>query len=297
MRGTRVIRARRTELGAMAVIQRSRRRGTAIMSIAVASLVVTGCAGSVDAGAPGTAASPETTSFSPFEFTPTSEAGPRAAPRWQEVGRFEGSAGNRTPAFTVDTGAIQWRLRWECQSGSMRVTTVSPPGESEPLANSSCPSEGEGFSIQTGEVHLDVEASGAWSAIVEQQVETPINEPILPQMAGAPVVAQGPFYEIDEEGKGTVTLYRLSDGRRALRLEDFEVHLNTDLVVWLSEAPRPTTSLEAVEAPHVEIGPLKSTLGPQNYVVPDDLPTNRIRSLVIWCPPIRSGYIAATLQP
>ncbi len=99
MRGTRVIRARRTELGAMAVIQRSRRRGTAIMSIAVASLVVTGCAGSEDAGAPGTAASPETTSFSPFEFTPTSEAGrPGGAPlaggrpfrgqRWQPDARL-----------------------------------------------------------------------------------------------------------------------------------------------------------------------------------------------------------------
>lgn len=36
-------------------------------------------------------------------------------------------------------------------------------------------------------------------------------------------------------------------------------------------------------------------MGPQNYLVPADLPIEAIRSVIIWCPPIRSAYLAATL--
>ena len=43
--------------------------------------------------------------------------------------------------------------------------------------------------------------------------------------------------------------------------------LNTDLVVWLSEAAAPTSSEEVVSAPHVEIAsPTRPWV--QNYLVP-----------------------------
>lgn len=85
------------------------------------------------------------------------------------------------------------------------------------------------------------------------------------------MIAEGTFYEIDEPGSGTAPLYQLADGSRALRLEDFEVFLNTDLVVWLSQAAAPRTSEEAVSVPHVEIAPLKSTMGPQTTSCPPTL--------------------------
>jgi hypothetical protein len=70
---------------------------------------------------------------------------------------------------------------------------------------------------------------------------------------------------------------------------------NTDLFVWLSEARQPRTSAEAVGAGRVSVGNLKSTLGNQNYEVPPDVPTERIRSVVIWCEPVAIAYSAAIL--
>lgn len=177
------------------------------------------------------------------------------------------------------------------------MTTVPPPARPEAIVEASCPEEGESFSIQTGELSLDIMADGPWQIAVEQQVETPIDEPPLPGMAGAGVLAAASFYEIDEPVEGTVALYQLPDGNRALRFEGFETFLNTDLVVRLSEASAPQNSAEAFEAPYVEIAALKSTMGPQNYLVPPDLPTERIRSVVIWCPPVSNAYAAATLVP
>lgn len=48
--------------------------------------------------------------------------------------------------------------------------------------------------------------------------------------------------------------------------------------------------------PKVSIGNLKSTVGNQNYEVPPDVPTERIRSIVIWCEPVSVAYIAAPLD-
>jgi hypothetical protein len=140
-----------------------------------------------------------------------------------------------------------------------------------------------------------VEATGGWKAIVDQQVDTPLEEAPPPGLAGAPVLAEGAFYPVERDGRGTARIARLPDGRRVLRLEGFEVSQNTDLFVWLSEAVRPRTSEAAIGAPRVEVGNLKSTVGSQNYEIPADLPTERIRSIVIWCAPVQVAYTAAAL--
>lgn len=203
-----------------------------------------------------------------------------------------------TPAFTIAPGAIQWRVHWACDSGRLRIETRPAPPKPGALVDEACRQDGKAFSIQTGELRLAVQSPGHWSATVEQQVDTPINEPPLAGMESAPVLAQGSFYPVEKPGKGTVRLFQLPDGRRALRFsEDFEVFNNTDLVIWLSQVARPTTSAQAVENLHVELAPLKSTRGPQNYVIPPEIPTGSIRSVVLWCVPVPSVYIAAALGP
>ena len=96
-------------------------------------------------------------------------------------------------------------------------------------------------------------------------------------------------------GEGSANLYRLADGRRILRFEGFRTGENTDLFVWLSEAAQPMNSAEAVTTPHVEIANLKSTLGTQNYEIPASVPTEKIRSVVIWCQPVAIAYAVAAL--
>ncbi|MDQ3304492.1 MAG: DM13 domain-containing protein [Actinomycetota bacterium] len=275
---------------------RRRWRGRRVWGLV--ALVLAAVAACGQSGPPPRAAPTTPPSVAPPQLFPDQiDHGPRAAPRWDELASFSGTGPTETQGFAIAPGAIQWRARYQCESGALRLEVRPSPDEPEPLAEATCPTEGEGFAISSGEHRLAVATPGPWRVTVEQQVETPIDEAPLPGMTEAPVLAEGSFYEIDEPGSGTVRLFELADGTRALRLEDFEVFLNTDLVVWLSEAPNPSTSAEAVAAPHVEIADLKSTIGPQNYLVPADLPTERIRSVIIWCPPIRSAYLAASLSP
>ncbi len=227
----------------------------------------------------------------------TVAGGPRAAARWETVVTLEGTGNTATAPFTILGEAIQWRARWECQSGTLRVESDPPPRRPAPLVDSgACPKEGEGFSIVTGPVKLNVTATGPWKLIVDQQVDVPLNEPPLPAMASGRVVAQGDFYDVEKNGKGTARLYQLGDGTRALRFENLEVNQNTDLFVWLNTAPIPKTSRDASSAEYWVLGNLKSTVGSQNYLIPADIPVDRVRSIVIWCQPVAIAYAAATLS-
>lgn len=140
-----------------------------------------------------------------------------------------------------------------------------------------------------------IDAAGPWTAIVDQQIDTLLNEPAPPSANDAAIIAQGPFYDVEKKGKGFAKLFNLPDGRRILRFENFEVTNNTDLFVWLSEAPHPNNSAESVGASKVVLGNLKSTLGNQNYEIPAEVLTERIRSIVIWCQPVSIAYAAAAL--
>lgn len=225
----------------------------------------------------------------------TTTAGPRSAPRWETVATFSGTGPLETPQFTILPGAIQWRVRWNCESGELAIHTVPPPRKAGPLVTSACPKNGDGYSIATGAVHLAISASGPWKAIVDQQIDTPLDEAPPAGVHTAEVVGEGAFYDVEKTGKGTARLYRMSDGRRVLRFEGFEVTNNTDLFVWLTDSAQPKTSAEAVSARRVVLGNLKSTLGNQNYDVPSDLAPDRIRSVVIWCDPIAIAYSASSL--
>ncbi|MFN2506505.1 MAG: DM13 domain-containing protein, partial [Acidimicrobiales bacterium] len=152
-----------------------------------------------------------------------------------------------------------------------------------------------GFSIREGPAVLEVAATGGWEVLVDQQVETPASEPELAGMTDASLVAEGDFYGIDQEGTGKAALYRLPDGRRALRLEPFVVTPNSDLFVWVSETEAPRTSEQALHSAHVQVQELTATAGAQNYLLPDDIDATRIRSVVIWCEPVRTAYAAAAL--
>lgn len=270
------------------------RRCGACLIVAL-TLLLGACGGGGQDGKAGTPADEAADSST----TSTSTATPRAsaAPRWDTQASFDGEAPTTTASFTIVPAAIQWRVRWNCK-GAGTITITAAPALKRPLvAESNCPGDGIAYAIQTGARRLKVEAAGPWSVTVDQQVDTPIEEPALPEMAAAKVLGSGDFYDIEKKGKGTARLYELPDGGRALRLEGFEVSQNTDLFIWLSEAATPRTSAEVVATPYVQIALLRSTLGSQNYVVPPEIPADKIRSVVIWCEPIRVAYAAAALMP
>ncbi|MFN2504531.1 MAG: DM13 domain-containing protein [Acidimicrobiales bacterium] len=224
----------------------------------------------------------------------------KAAPRWEQVRVVTGNSPMDLGTVNIADGAIQWRVKWSCETGNMRITSTPPPVPNRPgpvVVESNCPGQGEGFGRQTGEVRVNVQASGPWKATLEQQVDSALDEPPLPEMAGAEVLGRGDFYNVDKTGKGTAILYRLADGRRALRIEPgFEVLNDPDLVVWVSSVPNPRTAKAMADGPHAEIAALKSTRGSQNYPIPDDLPFSDIRSVGLYCVPVPSIYAAAALS-
>jgi hypothetical protein len=274
------------------------RRGVCAL-LALGTLLVTGCGNDDESAAPAPTEPASTVPFPTALTVPrslTEGETQRASPRWEQVRVVTGNEPAKIGPFAIASGAIQWRVKWSCETGTMRILTTPPPPRPGPLVDSPCPERGEGYARQTGDVTLDVQASGPWKATVEQQVDTPLDEPPLPEMAGAQVLGRGEFYNVEKTGKGTAILYRLPDGRRALRFEPgFEVFNDPDLVVWLSEATNPRTSKEVVDSNHVEIAALRSTKGSQNYILPDDVPLTRIGSVALYCVPVPSIYTAASL--
>lgn len=247
---------------------------------------------------------PGTTTTTAEDTTPTTARGQTSAPRWETVNTFTGTGDLTTPTFDILKGSIQWRARWKCETGHLRVDSdPKRPRHPEPTVDSPCsvsadkPDKAVGYGIVDGKVKLMVQATSAWEITVDQQVDTPLLEPPLPGMDTGKVLGQGDFYDIEMKGKGTAKLYELPDGALALRFEDFEVSSNTDLFVWVSESPAPKTSKDAVDAPYEELGNLKSTVGSENYVLPAGLTRDKVKSIVIWCAPVRIAYTAAVLAP
>ena len=209
------------------------------------------------------------------------------------MAKLSGTGDRTSDAFPIADDVLQWRVTVTCESGPVRVTVDGGP---EPLVDQACPGRFFGFSILTGSRTLDVRAAGPWEIVVEQQVDDPLAEPRLPGMTDRNRLASGAFAGVEQQGDGRATLYRLPGGGRALRLDPFFVTPETDLFVWASEAEAPKTSADALFTPHVQLEALKATAGEQNYLVPDSLPTDRIRSIVIWCEPVRTAYAAAPLR-
>ncbi len=260
------------------------------------ALLATSCSGGgKDAPEPTATAEPRIPSL---RGEPADLMGPRAWPRWEDVRVLNGAGALTTANFDIVRGAIQWRVRWQCEAGGrLRVNLEPPPKKPGPLVDGACPGQGEGFSIEAGQFNLNVEAAGPWRLVVQQQVDTPLNEPPLAEMQAptTKVLAGGPFYGVDKTGKGRAVLYRLPAGRLALRFEDFEVPGNSDLFVWASTAPQPKNSQEMVAAPYQVVGELKSTVGTQNYLLPPGVKEAEVRSVIIWCEPQRFAYAAAAL--
>ena len=269
-----------------------------VLSVALVGLaaLLTACGGDGDGDGDGARARTAADPFTEVSRQPSlTRTARRAAPRWEPVARHSGN-GPASHAVTIARGAIQWRARWRCTRGTLALSVAPTPRSSPRRTGGRCPGSGEVTWVQTGAQRLRVDARGRWNVRVEQQVDTPVDEPPLAGMRapGARLLGSAAFYRVERQGRGRALLYRLADGRGALRLDAFRTSTNTDLFVWLSTAAAPRTTKQVVRAQRV--GPLialTSTIGAQNYVLPAGLDLRRIRSVAIWCEPIQIVYTAA----
>ena len=127
--------------------------------------------------------------------------------------------------------------------------------------------------------------------------QTPLIEPPLPEMASARVLASGRAYDVEGNGQGTIRIYRLGDGSRVMRLEDFFVSIGSGLEIRLSAVEIPRSTDEVLAAPFKSVGPLRATAGSMNYRLPRDIDLGSFRSVVIWSDAARTAVAAASLKP
>ena len=92
-----------------------------------------------------------------------------------------------------------------------------------------------------------------------------------------------------------VTVFRLADGRRLLRLTEFATSNGPDVRVYLVAAAHVQDEAAAKEAGFVDLGALKGNIGNQNYDIPADLDITRYRAVSIWCRRFSVNFGAAPL--
>jgi Electron transfer DM13 len=115
--------------------------------------------------------------------------------------------------------------------------------------------------------------------------------------AGPAALLAGQFHSVAHETRGTATIHDLGDGRRVLRLTDFETSNGPDVRVYLIAASDASDNASVTKAGFVELGKLKGNQGDQNYDVPSGVDLTRYRAVTIWCHRFNVNFATAPLTP
>ena len=221
-----------------------------------------------------------------------------AQPYWVTVATPNGS-GNGSETVTVAADSLQWKVDWQCDSGTINIAARQSGSTPQSIArDAACGGSGEGFAVNGGTFTLAITASSGWSLQVQQQLDRPQYSPPDPAMTapGSSLIAGGTFYGIDQQGQGTARVYRLADGAYSLRLENFYVTPNTDFIIRLSVLRHPGSTPEFIANQYADVAPLPITAGSFNFPLPASVNPSAYHSVVIWCDRLTSAYAGATLQ-
>jgi hypothetical protein len=120
-----------------------------------------------------------------------------------------------------------------------------------------------------------------------------INKTVNEEFPGGPAMAsiekepialnKGNFKGLAHETKGIVAIYQLPDGKRTLRLSDFETSNGPDVHVYLTVAEVEKGNDAIKQAGFIDLGSMKGNRGDQNYDIPADADLNTYRHVTIWC--------------
>jgi len=112
---------------------------------------------------------------------------------------------------------------------------------------------------------------------------------------GPMVLAKGDFRSLAHETKGAAKVHQLADGKRVLRLTNFETSNGPDVHVYLVAAEVAKDNATVKQAGFIDLGSLKGNKDDQNYEVPPDADLNKYKSVSIWCARFGVNFGAASL--
>jgi len=142
--------------------------------------------------------------------------------------------------------------------------------------------------------------AGAWYAFRPERlfINQSVNEQFPTASAAAQPVklAAGNFHGVAHETKGVATIYQLPDGRKTVRLTEFQTSNGPDVQVYLVAAADANDSATVTDAGFVPLGAMKGNIGDQNYDLPADLDLNKYRAVTIWCRRFGVNFATAPLR-
>jgi len=108
-------------------------------------------------------------------------------------------------------------------------------------------------------------------------------------------LANGAFKGYAHETKGDAGIYQV-DGKRVLRLTNFETSNGPDVHVYLVAASDAMDDATVKTAGFIDLGPMKGNKGDQNYEVPDNVDLTKYRAVTIWCARFNVNFGTAPLK-
>lgn len=147
-------------------------------------------------------------------------------------------------------------------------------------------------------VALIVAGGGAWYAFRPERlfVNQKVNEQFPTTSAASNQIAAGQFHNSAHETKGTATVFQLADGKKTLRLTNFETSNGPDVHVYLVAAEDAKDSETVTRAGFLDIGSLKGNIGDQNYDLPANADLSKYRAVTIWCKRFSVNFGTAPLM-
>ena len=113
--------------------------------------------------------------------------------------------------------------------------------------------------------------------------------------SGSKALLAGSFHDGAHKGAGAATIHQLADGKRILRLTNFETSNGPDVHVYLVAAGDATDNETVTKAGFIDLGSLKGNIGDQNYDVPADADLTKYRAATIWCRRFGVNFATAPL--
>ena len=112
---------------------------------------------------------------------------------------------------------------------------------------------------------------------------------------GPMAVTKGNFKGLAHETKGLASIYQIADGKRTLRLTEFETSNGPDVHVYLTAADIEKGNDAIKEAGFIDLGSMKGNKGDQNYDVPANVDLSKYKTVSVWCARFGVNFATAPL--
>jgi len=145
---------------------------------------------------------------------------------------------------------------------------------------------------------LIIAGVGAWYAFRPDRLVTnqKVNEQFPTASAASNQLASGLFHNGAHETKGTATVFQLADGKKMLRLTNFQTLNGPDVHVYLVAAQDAQDNDTVTKVGFVDLGSLKGNIGDQNYELPANADLAKYRAVTIWCKRFSVNFGTAPLN-